>query len=392
MASKHYVGRNNEHGVDKCPICHRPDYCTTRTVGDYYEVICRRNGQKSNIMGHDGRFYIYVGDTKETMATKFVEANTYARVKGISYDKSLAAEPIIVKKPLETEKPMIALPDKRLNRIYRRFMSLLCLEQWHKEQLLKDGWTEELIIKSGVRSLPVFDGMPRRAETKNQLRFKIAATLLSEFGDLKGVPGFYVKESKKKPDKYYWTFSTASGMLFPIMNTEGLVKRLRIRLDEVTNRSGKYRPFNSFFINNETGKNTYLNGTPCGDHFSCFFDQSMKDIPSYWNVLRVTEGWKKGFIISEKLKMPTISLPGVAFLNLLTDEFIAFLIGQGVNYVCIDFDADYKTNEFVALELFKIKDRLSKYFHVGVSDWNKNLGKGIDDFLLTGGQPGYIQI
>lgn len=384
---RHHVGSKNEHGVKFCPICGKPDFCITplHPKGYYYHV-CFRSSDSSNVMGTDGNLYIYKGLTKNGDPS-FVEANTLAKYSNIKYDSSKAQKAKIVQKQVISEDLVKPLPGYKLHRIYSDFLDMLVLDERHRQKLLGDGWTDELIRKSGVKTYPEPDGKTYHQKNNHPKRYELGSALSGKYGDLTGVPGAYIATSKRDPSKKYWTFSSGGGMIFPIRGQNRKIKRLRIRLDN-TDKS-KYRPLTSYWLDKETGKNVYQNGTKCGDHISLFFDEKLIDVPSYWNIFRITEGWKKGYIINEVLKSPSASLPGVAFVKLITDDFIEFLKERQVNFICIDFDADYKTNKWVEKELYRIKERLEDHLIVGVSDWDKDIGKGIDDYILAGHKLGY---
>lgn len=380
MSAKHFIGKNNEFGFTHCPLCGHDDWCMTNNEGGFAVHICRRIENFQNCYGIDNKLYIYDGQTKESNLPRFMEVNIKAFKEGVKVNMNNVpnAKPV-KKKVAESPEP---LSDSELDKIYRDLMDMLVLEEHHRDNLLNAGWTMELIEKSGVKSFPA-----SKNPGKNMKRHHIAKKLLVKYGSLERVPGFYVAEGKFGQ---YWTMASASkgAMVFPVYNNKLEVKRLRLRLD--VESGGKYRPFSSFF--EEEGVNVYLNGTQCGDHMSMFYEKSFLTVPSYWNVFRITEGWKKGFILKEVLEQPTASLPGVEFFILYeAPEFIEFLKDRGVKYIIIDFDCDYKSNPMVRRALMRlIKFMKQQEFIVCLSDWDESLGiKGVDDYLLKGYELGY---
>lgn len=120
----------------------------------------------------------------------------------------------------EPETVLAELADaETIDRTYSRMLSLLILNEQHKEDLLKRGLTAEQIEGQRYRSVPLFG-------------IKSLVKKLQEEGlVIKGVPGFYEDENGQ------WTINFSpknSGILIPILSMEGRIQGFQIRLDHVT--------------------------------------------------------------------------------------------------------------------------------------------------------------
>jgi len=133
------------------------------------------------------------------------------------------------------------LPRKKLDKIYRAMLGMLVLEKKHREALLKE-WkspvydVSSLLTDYPICSLPPVDKARfANGETfENPTRKYIVAKLLQMFGDLRGVPGFYLRSGfywEGKSEQERWTFVALEGMVFPCIDEEGLLYRIRVRDD-----------------------------------------------------------------------------------------------------------------------------------------------------------------
>lgn len=133
------------------------------------------------------------------------------------------------------------LSNAELDKIYRAFLSMLTLEEKHKEQLLKE-WqgavhdVSSLLTSWPIRSLPPIDKARfANGETfKNPTRKSIIAKLLRLFPTLKGVPGFYMRSGSywsSRPEEERWTFLPLEGIIFPCFDKNGMLYRIRIKDD-----------------------------------------------------------------------------------------------------------------------------------------------------------------
>ena len=105
-----------------------------------------------------------------------------------------------------------------IDRTYSRMLSLMILNEQHKEDLLKRGITLEQIEGQRYRSVPLFGirSMVRKLQDEGLI--------------VKGVPGFYEGENGE------WTINFSpknSGILIPILSMQGKIQGFQIRLDHV---------------------------------------------------------------------------------------------------------------------------------------------------------------
>lgn len=122
-------------------------------------------------------------------------------------------------KEIEPEIILAELADaETIDRTYSRMLSLMILNEQHKEDLLKRGLTLEQIEGQRYRSVPLFGirSMVRKLQDEGLI--------------VKGVPGFYEGENGE------WTINFSpknSGILIPILSMQGKIQGFQIRLDHV---------------------------------------------------------------------------------------------------------------------------------------------------------------
>lgn len=431
-----------------CPICGKPDWCFYIPMSKYDGELlcCQRHTSKEDVIGRDGNFYIHVkfseGENSKGSSI-FEEANQRkARLDNEAHDFSRANAAVDHERVLTPVNIIHAKEPKELDRIYRKMQELLKLEPMHREYLHKEGWTDELIEKYKIVSFPEKDYIRynhRRDtfKTGNLSRKKLASKLMEEFGPnaLIGVPGAY----KDKGDN--WTFSGASGILFPQYNVNHLLYRVRLRRDfrdvdavifsipggddyyidehgEKTHLSmkgrytvssdgkrdyrkdgGKYRNFSSFRKSDVAAKqgfykNLYNSGCESGNALGFYFCEQKDDM----YLCYITEGEKKGIFSNEILRAPFISVPGVnawglllAYDKSLGKRPIDVLREKGIKMLVIAYDADKEENARVMAAQQSVVEALKKEgFMIGIAEWDMAQGKGIDDLLARGGKPHYI--
>jgi hypothetical protein len=337
-------------------------------------VVCKRVKEKSNIIGHDGNFYVFAGVSKNGNHV-FEEANQRRakelarRGNATNHDFKAAKVPKI--KQLTIVDQVNPLPNKDLNLIYSTILSFLFLEPRDREYLHSEGWTNEMISKNHIVSFPEKDftrfKYRKDMPSKNPYRKKLAKLVMDKLGmdNLRGVPGAY------KDSNGNWTFAGPSGLIFPQYDVYHNMYRLRIRMDfrdqdaeihfsegeddwfsygmlpkihicykglyvlkrtndglkkdylkeiskkddgrEITKKvSGKYRNFASYSIDEkEEDRGFLVNSYNSG----C---ESGNQLGFYYNeqrddmyILYATEGEKKGIFSNEMLRSPFVSFPGV---------------------------------------------------------------------------------
>lgn len=168
------------------------------------------------------------------------------------------------------------LPHKQLDRIYRTMLSLLVLDDVHRQYLRKEGWSDELLTQHMIRSFPErdfvrfkFSNHFSRCPYRKTLAKKVMETL--NLDNLTGVPGAYQDE------KGNWTFTGPKGILFPLYDQDGWLYGLRIRMDfmDVPFQLDKSKGMLSYQHDNEQ-----------------FFLQPMK---GFYSLLGTQKTWTKGY-------------------------------------------------------------------------------------------------
>lgn len=176
------------------------------------------------------------------------------------------------------------LPAKELDRIYRKMLSLLVLEDKHRKDFLKE-WESpvhdvtRLLDIYPIRSFPPQDSVrfKLKEKFKNPTRKRLISELLKEFGDLRGVPGFYLRGGdywKDKPESERWTISSPEGVIFPCYDKDGYLYRIRVKDDYPDYIIKKEK--NDAPINGQWGTLHHSYDKETGEHL--------------WNLLPKTEG------------------------------------------------------------------------------------------------------
>jgi len=380
--------RNTKYPI--CPICGKPDWCDIESdvKGNEY-IICKRNKEGGNISGYDSKLYVFVKvtDLGNYMFEEITQRINRKGKKFISNDNFFNYKP---KKVVKSEPEILAWTNERLNKVYRKMLNLLVLEPRHKQYLLNEGWTEAEILHFCIKSMPPTDAdrKSNNVVTDNPKRYTIAQELFKEFGTLDGVPGAYYVENEKSG---FWTLAGSEGIIFPIIDIEDNIYRLRIRLDNPPSTGGKYRNLSSHHLKELNGAmvNIYNKGCSSGNHLS-IEDSFCKNKLDY-TLCYITEGEKKAKIVNSRLKAPCISVPGVSSYMLLFEKdstgksIIQKMLEKGTKMFVVAFDADKATNKNVSDCEKHILENLEKEgVQRGIANWNIDLGKGIDDVLLKG--------
>lgn len=429
-----------------CPICGKPDWCglLPGTEGGYL-IICQRTLDKENTIGLDGEYYVYVS-TSGTGASIYEEAHQRLEkeriwkerngIEGNSKDNNFSFKQASVMQYTVVNEVKVRT-NKELDKIYRKLLDCLVLDDVHKEYLLNEGWTEEMLECYNIKSFPEKDSLRftlKNNFSRNIYRKTLAKHIIDEFGEdaLLGVPGAY------KDKKGNWTFAGAKGILFPQYDANHNLYRLRIRMDyldvkeqlfkEATNKDrfyekdgrkyyvaphkgiytfqngekvfekmeGKYRNFSSFHPDSESYQkgfivNSYDCGCESGNQLGIYYNQSRDNM----FICFVTEGEKKGCYANFNMRAPVINVPGVGSWWKLTEgkkgeRAIDILKQRGVGMFVIAYDADKSANKRVLdSEMRTIQSLKDEGFSIGIANWSEYYGKGLDDLLFNGHQPSY---
>lgn len=418
------------HG-ERCPICGKTDFCYRLPIpldlipddwnGETYYSVCNRTGAGGtgsgnirtvglagigvgdNVDGLNGVTYTCNKVYTDSVSVRFEPAElramrkaawkagkTVTRTREVSY----ATESENVENPPAS--------DARLNTVYRAFLSLLKLEPEHRQYLASEGFSDSLIAKWMIVSIPESDfyryQMGRAYSSVNEWRKETCRKLVAAVGELDGVPGF------KKNKDGSWTYCGYGGILFPLLNAKGQMYALRLRVNcrwhdkdgfpiseerykadpEHGSQTGKYVNFTSW------GKDGCKIGCRPGVFIPRIPKGQALDASTVW----CTEGEKKSIIGGEYLRSIFIDVPGVSSYRLLSNKdseglsLLDRLWNIGVNNIVVAYDADKETNQMVLnAEAGFVNLLTEKGFRVFVADWDINIGKGIDDLLRNGGTP-----
>lgn len=379
-----------------CPICGKPDWCGFFESSSGGEMICcQRIKDQNDVMGYDGNYYIFVAESKNGTSLIFEEANQrLAKLKarkGEDLGNLKFAKPVQrVLTPVDIVEP--SKDHKWLSERYNAMLDMLILEERHRDYLKKEGWTDELIEKWKIKSLPVEDYVRMRdgLQTKNPFRVTIGQKLSEKYGDLSGLPGFYLNKKNK------WTIAGQDGILFPLPDVNHNYYRMRIRLEKAPKIGGKYRNLSSYKEDDEAYEqgfivNKYFKGCKAYNNIGFYYDQNRDNMFNAY----VTEGEKKSMIGEAYLRCPVIDIPGVNSICKMVEGKVGerpidYLKSIGVQIIIIAFDADFRTNEAVfsnqqkAVQIFK-----DEGFQIGIAEWDSELGKGLDDILVGGNKPSF---
>lgn len=386
---------------EPCPICGKTDWCTIQSFSSMEQLhYCRRVMFGDNITSSlNGRTYIYIKQAKDgSCVYKDEEAYEASKNAWLLHNNGCSSNPARVQNHSERAKAndfqpsesVFPLSGSALNPIYRSFLKKLTLHKIHAQYLKKERWSTELILESGLRSLPYSLQYGKHVLSRENITYE----LIKEFGTLEGVPGFYVQPNGK------WSFAGSSGILIPQYDCSHNLFRLRIRLDhpkrdENGKEKNKYHNFSSFYeVTQKNGIriNAFRNGCRSGSHCSLYTDESMDD----FTVCYITEGEKKAIYANSVLHSPVISIPGVNSFQKLLEEFedgfnmLDYVSARGCQILIIAYDADKYVNRAVLMYEEKLVQFLKeKKFSIGLAYWNPAFGKGLDDILSIHVRPNY---
>lgn len=273
----------------------------------------------------------------------------YAKLHGISNKQAfkelmnMAPETtpkIEIKQVLQSPVANINERDKT----YRAFLDKLTLKGEHLQNLIRRGLSWEEIGRNLYKSVP-------QDEKERQ---RICKELIKEGHSLKGIPGFYKDDN--------WTFVDYKGFLIPVKDVQGRIQGLQVRLDFGSKR---YLWFSS-------------HDKPCGTRAYAWIGVS--GVPS--KTVIITEGALKADIAHYLSRFTFVSVPGVNSIRGI-EQVLRDLDAKRV-YIAFDMDMSEKVRKIVLEARKKLeKVLLQNGFDVRIKEWDRCLGKGIDDYLLT---------
>lgn len=417
---------------EPCPICGKPDFCFWRERDknpDMYNLYCNRSSEAEGaiVTGIDGKDYIAIHQSVNRTIFEAVEQReerSKERITGEKKERTRRTYTV-----LDYVEP---LPHEQLDDIYRCILNELPLYKHHAQYLLKEGWSIDLINKHHICSFPA----ARINKLPNSLKYvpsreKLAKRVMTKCGrkNLTGVPGAFINE------KGNWTFACQSGIFLPVYDENGLIYRLRIRLDyldlpvnlqedqegyfymdqeervfvtmsgpykisdgkrvaiQFKNYEGKYRNFSSYAIDKEAYENGFISnvmnkGCEAGNQILYAMNHD-DDQKIFW----IIEGEKKALFCNQILHQPFLGKAGVNdFLRLAKsddgDSALDIMRKLGATTAILADDADRYSNNNVMRCMKGLADLLKNSgFNVFIADWNVDDGKGLDDLLASGRLP-----
>ena len=421
---------------DPCPICGKPDYCfwkeRKRDPG-LYNLYCNRTSEPEGVivMGKDGKEYAAIHQSdRGTIYESVTQREERSRQKVSGERKEAVPRKYTV---LDSVSP---LPHEKLDVIYRALMEELPLLAYHARYLAKEGWSLNLMQKHRICSFPAerMRGMPfsiRYLPDRETLARKVMEKL--SLNSLKGVPGAYLNDAGK------WTFCAKSGILFPVYDADGLIYRLRIRLDyldlpvkmeedergfyymdkeqritvsmsgpfkeadgerifmEFSSHRGKYRNFSSYIEDSAAYDSGFIVNTLIGGCEARNQILYAMDPEDDYRVMWIIEGEKKALFSNHVIRQPFLALPGVNDYGRLGRPVhgktpLDRMRQKGCQIAVIAYDADRYHNEAVMSFQNRLADLLKACgFTVFIADWNEVHGKGLDDLLASGHLPVFYE-
>lgn len=278
------------------------------------------------------------------------------------------SDEITYKKPLRNKKEIKTDKDnntvnisemKRIDAVYRAFLSKLSMSEFHYDGLINRGLNDKDINRWLFKSVPLF-GYKR-----------ICRELIEEGHNLEGVAGFYW-------DCDSWSIdinSKLTGTIIPAWGIYGYIEALQIRLDKPLGKC-KYLWISS---------DDKCNGTKANAaHF--FVKGSKRN-----DTLVITEGAFKAIIPSKVFGYSVFAVAGV---NNQSDIIRAIpkIKEMGYTKIMECFDADFRFNENVKKAKDKLKNTMEEHgFTYSTFEWEYSQGKGFDDFALYTYQKGLEQ-
>ncbi len=424
-----------------CPVCGHKDWCTRMRPHDNPSAVmymCQRGASKgfplspmdTFFSSYHGKDYVVLS-CKNTIVleekNEWMQFNPGRKLKDgtVAPGSSSSFKP----KPMVYEEMTPLLPPDALDERYRAFLSKLVLEDKHRKYLYSEGFTDAMIEKYNIRSIPEPDGYryaSRSYKSANHSRKQIMGQMEKQFGaKLAGTPGFFMR------DNGAWSFNGPGGIVIPVPDINGRYIGMRIRTDRrwfdakgntitkeqyekdkqeaekkgvpcSSREMGKYVWMSSYKGDSKKAMNNIIanaykfgvsSGCPLGYYYPATTDRNYDN-----EVVFITEGEKKSIVASEYLGKMCIDIPGVNNWRQLfeTDKQgvrpVDILKESGVKLCVVAYDADKETNRQVLLQQDKLVERLkNEGILVAIANWDINGGttKGLDDLLVKGGRPEY---
>lgn len=328
-----------------CPFCGRPKLNIVKKRDVYRCPACGESGGMLDL-------YAKVMGTTNKDALINISRDLHIDMTNTYQNKKKVTKPKQSVNNYDNNKEVQLKSRKELDKVYRRFLSLLSISNYHRKNLHERGLTDKFINKYMLKSVPLFN---------HQI---VTDTLVSEGFDLKGVSGFYFDDKTKK-----WTSvinKGYSGFFVPVFDVDNLIVGMQIRMDR--NIQNKYIWFSSSYHNLGCSSGSPISFTKVNN------DKSK---------IVLTEGPLKAMIASCLSNRNFIAIAGVNNQKGLK-EILIKLKSEGLVELIDAFDADCISNANVENARNKINNICNE---IGIKyqrlQWDIKFGKGIDDILLN---------
>lgn len=280
-------------------------------------------------------------------------------------------------RPAPTERAGLA----RRNQVYTDLLGYLSLSKAHAEHLQgpKRQLNRTQVDLRQYRTLWNYDGDKK---TQELYAFKIAGELQDQHGDLHKVPGFGNREqfSNKPGDRIAGALCLTPRIMIPVRSVEGLIEGFQLMDPEPADEdTPKYVWFSGVGEDGAgIGKPLHVSRPVCTRH------SPEKNVD-----IVITEGPLKADIVSDQVGITTVAFQGVKCIDWQALERTIEALEP--RRILLALDADRHRNEHVAKAHEELCRWCEEHGHAYmVADWNEEDGKGLDDLLLSGGKPTWL--
>ena len=229
--------------------------------------------------------------------------------------------------------------------VYKSLLGALKLSEHHHQNLVERGLSKAAVAANSYKSLH---------------HFEAAVDKISSEFDLAGVAGFYQKNGR-------WLLNLSSkgaGFFVPSRNECGEIDGLQIRTDKGTPRY--------FWLSSKDKEQGAGSGTP-------FHFVNVEKAKASGRIL-ITEGALKADLIAHFTGEAVMAVAGVKSCSGLAER----LENLGIETALIAFDSDFITNDHVLRAINNLGMALmAAGIKSSVLVWQKDKGKGLDDFLAS---------